>query len=339
MLLLLPQSILIAHWIREHILPIIGAGVAVVVIWNMTRLPQGIRTGLAYCAIGVATVAYLLPIYMIFVTSLKPPTQIFTAPPKLIPAHIYVRGEQPSSDTRFGVTLRNYDALIYKHQSNDSTKAVIGYKDFPTQIRNSLFVGIVSTLLAVALGTMSAYAFARFRVKGKGDLLFFVLSTRMLPAIAVVIPIFLMFKTIGLFNTLPGLIILYTVFNLSFSTYLLKGFFDDIPHEYDDAALLDGYSRLRTFWKISLPQALTGIAVTAVFCFITAWNEFAFAQVLSGVPSLTAPPSIIGLTGPGGLDYGQIAAGAMLFLIPVTLFTFLMRKHLLRGVTFGAIKK
>ncbi len=338
-LLLLPQAGLIAQWMGGHILPIVGAVVAVVLIWNTTRLPQGVRTGLAYCAIGVATVAYLLPIYMIFVTSLKPPTQIFTAPPKLIPSHAYVRGEQPSNDTSFGYTLRNYDALIYKHQNYDMTKPIIGYKDFPEQIGNSLFIGIVSTLLAVSLGTMSAYAFARFQIKGKGDLLFFVLSTRMLPAIAVVIPIFLMFKTIGLFNTRLGLIILYTVFNLSFSTYLLKGFFDDIPHEYDDAALLDGYSRLRTFWKISLPQALTGIAVTAVFCFITAWNEFAFAQVLSGVPSKTAPPSIIGLTGPGGLDYGQIAAGAMLFLLPVTLFTFLMRKHLLRGVTFGAIKK
>ena len=338
-LLLLPQIGIIAQWIGGHILPLIGAVAAVALIWNLTRLPQGIRTGLAYAAIGVATLAYLLPIYMIFVTSLKPPTQIFTAPPKLIPSHVYVRGEQPSTDTRFGLTLRNYDALIYKHQGNDITKPVIGYKDFPAQLENSLFIGIVSTLLAVGLGTMAAYAFARFRIKGKGDLLFFVLSTRMLPAIAVVIPIFLMFKTIGLFNTRMGLIVLYTVFNLSFSTYLLKGFFDDIPHEYDDAALLDGYSRLQTFWKISLPQALTGIAATAVFCFITAWNEFAFAQVLSGVPSLTAPPSIIGLTGPGGLDYGQIAAGAMLFLIPATLFTFLMRKHLLRGVTFGAIKK
>jgi multiple sugar transport system permease protein len=161
----------------------------------------------------------------------------------------------------------------------------------------------------------------------------------MLPAIAVVIPIYLMYRQLHLLNTSLGLIILYTVFNLSFSTYLLKGFFDDIPHEYDDAALLDGYSRLQAFWKISLPQALTGIAATAVFCFITAWNEFAFAQILSGTPPLTAPPSIIGRTGSGGTEWGQIAAGAMVFLVPIALFTFAMRKHLLRGVTFGAIKR
>ena len=337
--LLIPQAATIGGWLIGHVLLFFGIVIAGVAMWAIIRLPQGARTGLAYGAIGIATIAYLLPIYMILVTSLKPPSQIFTTPPKMIPTHVAVKGELPSEGLGFGLTMRNYDALIYKRVGNRPSGVVEGYKDFPLQLGNSLFIGVVSTFLAVALGTMAAYAFARFRIRGKGDLLFFVLSTRMLPAIAVVIPIFLMFKTVGLFNTRMGLIILYTVFNLSFSTYLLKGFFDDIPHEYDDAALLDGYSRLNTFWKISLPQALTGIATTAVFCFITAWNEFAFAQVLSGVPSITAPPNIIGLTGPGGLDYGQIAAGAMIFLVPVTLFTFLMRKHLLRGVTFGAIKK
>ena len=276
---------------------------------------------------------------LIVITSFKPQTQIFSSPPKLVPTHAYIKGEKPSQGYDFGFTMRNYDALLYKRVGNNPEGRIKGYNDFPLQVGNSLFIGGLSTFLAVALGTMAAYAFARFRVKGKGDLLFFILSTRMLPAIAVVIPIYLMFSALNLFNTRTGLVILYTVFNLSFSTYLLKGFFDDIPHEYDDAALLDGYSRLQTFWRISLPQALTGIAATAVFCFITAWNEFAFAQVLSGVPALTAPPSIIGRTGAGGTDWGQIAAGAVIFLVPAALFTFIMRKHLLRGVTFGAIKK
>jgi len=308
-------------------------------VWFLAQTPQTVRNLLAYAAIAVAAVIYLLPIYWIAATSLKPATQIFATPPKFFPTHQAALGEAPQPGYTFGVTLQNYDALIYKREGNRPDGKIEGYSDFPRQLGNSLFIGGLSTFLAVALGTMAAYAFARFRVKGKGDLLFFILSTRMMPAIVVVIPIFLMYRTLGLLDTHLGLIILYTVFNLSFSTYLLKGFFDDIPHEYDDAALLDGYSRFQAFRKISLPQALTGIAATAVFCFITAWNEFAFAQLLSVQQPLTAPPSIVARTGSGGTEWGQIAAGAVLFLIPAALFTFLMRKHLLRGVTFGAIKR
>lgn len=309
------------------------------VIWFIARLPQAARNLLAYIAIGIALVLYLLPIYWIAATSFKPATEIFAIPPKFVPARLAVTGEEPPKGYTFGVTARNYDALIYQREGNRPDGQVLGYSDFPRQLGNSLLIGGLSTFLAVAMGTMAAYAFARFRIKAKGDLLFFILSTRMMPAIVVVIPIFLMYRTLGLLDTHLGLIILYTVFNLSFSTYLLKGFFDDIPHEYDDAALLDGYSRFRAFYKISLPQALTGIAATAVFCFITAWNEFAFAQILAVRQPLTAPPSIVARTGAGGTEWGQIAAGAVLFLIPAAIFTFLMRKHLLRGVTFGAIKR
>ncbi len=329
----------IAGYLAGHIGLAIGLAVAIVFLWLAHKLPQKLRTGMAYIAIAIATVVYLLPIYWILVTSLKPATQIFSYPPKFFPTHMAKPGEEPSKDTTFGLTMQNYDGLIYHRKGNRPTAEIEGYSEFPKQLGNSLFIGGLSTLLAVALGTMAAYAFARFRIKGKGDLLFFILSTRMMPAIVVVVPIYLMYRSLGLLNSQLGLIILYTVVNLSFSTYLLKGFFDDIPHEYDDAALLDGYSRFQAFRKISLPQALTGIAATAVFCFIAAWNEFAFAQILSGVPPLTAPPSIIGHTGAGGTDWGQIAAGAVVFLIPAAVFTFIMRKHLLRGVTFGALKR
>jgi multiple sugar transport system permease protein len=329
----------LATWLGAYWFLFVGAAVLAAAAWGVTYLPTPVRNLLAYAVIGVVLVLYLLPIYWIGVTSITPTTQVSAIPPKLLPTHLGKPGEPSPPGITFGATLQNYDTLLYQREGNEPTGKIEGYSTFIGQLGNSLFVGILSTFLAVALGTMAAYAFARFRIKGKADLLFFILSTRMLPAIAVVIPIFLLFSTLHLLGTRTGLVILYTVFNLSFSTYLLKGFFDDIPHEYDDAALLDGYSRLRTFWKISLPQALTGIAATAVFCFITAWNEFAFAQVLSTTDPLTAPPSIVSRTGYGGTDWGQIAAGAMVFLIPVALFTFAMRKHLLRGVTFGAIKK
>jgi multiple sugar transport system permease protein len=329
----------LAALLGTHAVWLAGLAVFVLIVWGIAKLPAGARNLAAYAVIAAATALYLLPIYWIVATSLKPPTQIFASPPRFLPTHVAKPAEAPPRDYTFGVTFQNYDALLYKREGNEPTGKIEGLAEFPTQLGNSLFIGALSTFLAIALGTAAAYAFARFRVKGKGDLLFFVLSTRMMPAIVVVIPIFLMYRALGLLDSYLGLIILYTAFNLSFSTYLLKGFFDDIPHEYDDAALLDGYSRLQAFLKISLPQALTGIAATAVFCFITAWNEFAFAQLLSIKQPLTAPPSIVARTGAGGTDWGQIAAGAVVFLIPAAVFTFLMRKHLLRGVTFGAIKR
>ena len=209
------------------------------------------------------------------------------------------------------------------------------------QLLNSLIVGVGSTILAVGLGTFAAYAFSRFKIAGKEDLLFFILSTRMLPPVVVVIPIYLMYSAIGLRDTHAGLILLYTTFNVSFAVWLMKGFIDEIPKEYEDAALVDGYTRFQTFIKVVLPQSVTGIAATAVFCLITAWNEFAFALVLTevGGKAVTAPPSITSATGSGGVDWGKIAAATFVFLLPVAVFTFLMRKHLLRGVTFGAVKK
>jgi len=209
------------------------------------------------------------------------------------------------------------------------------------QLLNSIIIGFGSTILAVGLGTFSAYAFSRFEILGKEDLLFFILSTRMLPPVVVVIPVYLMYSKLGLRDTHLCLILLYTTFNLSFAVWLMKGFIDEIPKEYEDAALVDGYTRFQSFFKVVFPQSVTGIAATAVFCLITAWNEFAFALVLTevGGKAVTAPPSITSATGSGGVDWGMIAAKTFIFLLPVAVFTFLMRKHLLRGVTFGAVKR
>ncbi len=216
-----------------------------------------------------------------------------------------------------------------------------GGSNFFYQLLNSITVGGGSTILAVGLGTIAAYAFSRFDIAGKEDLLFFILSTRMLPPVVVVIPIYLMYISLKLIDTHFGLILLYTTFNVSFAVWLMKGFIDEIPREYEDAALVDGYTRFQTFLKVVLPQSVTGIAATAVFCLITAWNEFAFALVLTetGGRAVTAPPSITSATGSGLTDWGKIAASTFIFLLPVAIFTFLMRSHLLRGVTFGAVKK
>lgn len=274
----------------------------------------------ALIAIAVALLVYLLPIYWILATSLKGWTDIFKIPPKFIPLN-------SDHGLTFAPTLENYQKLFAEGSL------------YPKRLLNSIIVGFVSTILAVGLGTVSAYAFSRFKIKGKNDMLFFILSTRMLPPVVVVIPLFLMYRALHLIDTHLGLILLYTTFNLSFAVWLMKGFIDEIPKEYEDAALVDGYTRFKAFVKVVLPQSATGIAATSVFCLISAWNEFAFALIMTSDKASTAPPSIPNVLGTKGVDWGQIAAGTFLFLLPVAIFTFLMRKHLLRGVTFGAIKK
>ncbi len=218
-------------------------------------------------------------------------------------------------------------------------KGNIESSGYVSRFFNSIIIAVSSTFLAVALGTITAYGFSRFKMPGEDDWLFFILSTRMLPPVVVAIPMFLMYRAVGLVDTHIGLIILYTAFNLSFSVWLMKGFIDEIPKEYEEAALVDGYTRMEAFFKIVLPQAVTGIAATAVFCFITAWNEYAFALMMTNKVAQTAPPYIPSQLGSGLTDWTVIAAGSLLFLIPVALFTFFLRDHLLRGVTFGAIRR
>ena len=216
---------------------------------------------------------------------------------------------------------------------------ITGPSRFKGRYINSVIIGFGSTFLAVFLGTLTAYAFSRFRVPLQDDLLFFILSTRMMPPIAIAIPIFLMFRNLGLSDTHLGMILLYTAVNMSLSVWLLKGFMDEIPREYEEAAMVDGYTRLQAFFKVVLPQATTGIAATAIFCLIFAWNEYAFALLLTSGEAQTAPPFIPIIIGEGGLDWPAVAAGTTLFLLPVLVFTVMLRSHLLRGITFGAVRK
>lgn len=287
----------------------------------------------------------LIPVLWMAMTAFKSRPDATASPPKVF--------FQPSWDGFIGLfTNRTQlsaaalakqkertDLNYWERQALERGMRILGPSKFVGQLRNSLIIAVTSTFLAVTLGLLSAYAFSRYNVPGKGDWLFFILSTRMLPPVVVTIPIFLMYRAVGLYDTHIGLILLYTVFNLSFSVWLLKGFIDEIPVEYEEAALVDGYSRLQAFRKIVLPQSVTGIAATAVFCLIFAWNEYAFALMLTSEKARTAPPAIPANLGVGGIEWNAIAAGSLLFLIPVVIVTFLLRRYLLRGVTFGAIRQ
>jgi multiple sugar transport system permease protein len=213
-------------------------------------------------------------------------------------------------------------------------------RDFYHYLGNSVIITVLSTAAAVCLGTLCAYGFSRFRLPGTKDWLFFILSTRFLPPLAVVVPVLVMYRSFALENTHIGLIFLYTSFNLSLSVWLMKGFIDEIPRAFEEAALVDGYSRLAAFVRVIVPQAATGMAVTAVFCLISSWNEFGFAMTLNNYEAKTVPVYFAGLQGNiDGVPWPQIAAGMMIFVAPIIVFTVLARKHLLRGVTFGTIKQ
>jgi len=288
-------------------------------------------------------VVTLLPLLWIIATGFKSPSDAIAYPPKLVfepTLEGYVNlfttrtRATPEMLEQVGPPATWYDAIVRKYDM-----VIAGPSRYGERFLNSLIIGFGSTFLAILLGTMAAYAFSRFKVPLKDDLMFFILSTRMMPPIAVAIPIFLMYRQLGLSDTHLGMILLYTAVNLSLSVWLLKGFIDEIPVEYEEAALIDGYTRFQAFRKVVLPQAATGIASTAIFCLIFAWNEYAFAVLLTSGNAQTAPPFIPTIIGSGGQDWPAVAAGATLFLVPVMVFTILLRKHLLRGITFGAVRK
>lgn len=310
---------------------------------------QKIFNRIAIAAVLVITIIFLSPLYWIGSTAFKPRALATTVPPTVLfqPEitpfiKLFTKRVQLTKpvDPAVYAAAPWYEQRIYDGGERMLKVAnKIQLSQYPNRFLNSLIVGIISTFIAVALGTITAYGFSRFRIAGESDLLFFILSTRMLPPVVVAIPMYLMYREVGLNDTHIGLIILYTAFNLSFSVWLMKGFMDEIPREYEEAALVDGYTRLQAFFKIVLPEAATGIAATAVFCFITAWNEYAFALMMTNRRAQTAPPFIPSQIGSGLTDWTVIAAGTFLFLLPVAIFTFALRKHLLRGVTFGAIRK
>jgi multiple sugar transport system permease protein len=304
----------------------------------------------AVVAVFIAMFITLVPIYWIASTAFKPRILATTVPPTVFfqpEVSPFVKLSVKRSQLRSAVSDEVYDAAPWWEQMVldggekvvRSGKGVVKQSGYFNRFKNSLIVALISTFLAVSMGTITAYGFSRFRVPGEDDWLFFILSTRMLPPVVVAIPMFLMYRVVGLNDTHLGLIILYTAFNLSFSVWLMKGFIDEIPREYEEAALVDGYTRMQAFFKIVLPEAMTGIAATAVFCFLTAWNEYAFALIMTNRKAQTAPPFIPSQIGSGLPDWTVIAAGTLIFLIPVALFTFFLRNHLLRGMSFGAIRK
>ena len=284
---------------------------------------------LRWTVVGVYLTVATLPLLWMAVSSVKLREDAISQSPRVLPLPV---AETEPGSLAFPATLEAYGKL---------NEVFVGAEQsFWEHLGHSVVIGLLSTLTSVLLGTACAYGFSRFRIPGSKDWLFFILSTRFMPPLAVVVPVLLMYRRLDLQGTHVGLILLYTAFNLSLAVWLMKGFIDEIPKSFEEAALIDGYTRLAAFWRIIVPQASTGMAVTAVFCLISAWNEYGFAMTLNNSGATTVPAYFAGLQGNiEGMPWPQIAAGALIFVIPITFFTVLVRRHLLRGITFGTIKQ
>jgi len=269
----------------------------------------------------VVSLIYFFPVLWIIMTAFKTHNDALAIPPKFF----------------FTPTLENFSNVFSRAYQRGGEPVDTHFDLF---FFNSIFIAGTSVILALILGTMAAYGFSRWPLKGNATYLFIILTTRMLPPIIVIIPIFLMFRVAGLSGSYIGIILLYGAFNLPFTIWMMKSFFDEIPLEVEDAARMDGSSEWKVFFRICLPQVKAGIAATAVFGLILTWNEFLFSLLLTGFETRTVPVAMAQTIGGDiGVRWGLLAAIETLFLIPVVIVTFLLQNQLLRGVTFGTIKR
>lgn len=284
---------------------------------------------------AIISLIYFLPVLLIIVTSFKLQTEALAVPPKFFPTSFF--GLIPDQFV-FSPTLENFTSVFSRAYVAGGAAESTGFDRF---FFNSIFIASTSVLLALVIGTLAAYGFSRYPLRGNDTYLFIILTTRMLPAIVVIIPVILMFRVTGLAGSYPGIIFLYTAFNLPFTIWMMKSFFDELSPDVEDAARIDGSSDVKVFLKICLPQVLAGLAATFVFGLILTWNEFLFALLLTGVDTRTVPVAMNQAVAGGGIGvlWGLLAAIETLFLIPVFLVTFFLQNHLLRGVTFGTVKR
>jgi multiple sugar transport system permease protein len=216
---------------------------------------------------------------------------------------------------------------------------VLKHSDFPKFFMNSVIVSGATALIVTVLASFAGYALSRFRFRGKYWIVVLMLLTQMFPLVMLVAPIFKMLSPLGLTNSLGGLIIVYVAFNVPFATFLMQSFFDGIPKDLEEAAMIDGATRFRAFRQIILPLTLPGIAATLGFVFTAAWSELLFALMLiSGADSSTFPVGLLSFVSKFSVDFGQMMAAGVLALIPACLFFLLIQRYLVQGLTAGAVK-
>jgi multiple sugar transport system permease protein len=276
----------------------------------MSSEEKGRRRGraLSFGVSAALLVATLFPVLWLMQISLKTDVEAMRMPPAIF----------------FVPTLDNYAAIFQGR--------------FARSFLNSLVVSLSTTLVGMLLGVPAAYALSRASFGRSQGLALWVLATRMAPPIAFAIPFFLAYRWLGLIDTLSGLLIIYLTFNLSLVMWMMRTFFDGIPRSLEEAAAIDGAGPLQVFYRITLPLSGPGLATTAIFCFVFAWNDFFYALVLTRSRALMAPVAIVNFMNYEGWEWGKIGAAATMIMLPVVLFALAVRRYLIRGLTAGALK-
>jgi len=259
----------------------------------------------------IVTCVYAFPSVWLILTSFKSRIDIFSIPPKFI----------------FKPSLENY---LYTFQRGHFFQTLL----------NSAFISFASVLLAMVLTIFAAYAVSRMPFKGSNFVMFLILSFRMMPAAVVVIPMFLLYRMLKLVNTYQGMILLYTAFSIPFSMWMIKSFIDEVPRHLDDAALSDGASVPRTIFSVVLPQLGPALVSVLLFNLIFVWNEFLFAYILTGIETRTIPAQIaVGIYTDKGVDWEYVTSLSTVFVSPILVIIFWLQKYLIRGLTFGTVKR
>jgi multiple sugar transport system permease protein len=259
--------------------------------------------------LGVILLWTVVPLAWMVLSSLKPSADLTASSPTL----------------SFSPTLEHYDALFS------------GGNNIGPYIQNSLLAAGISTLIAVSLGCLAGYGLARTRFRGKEHVAFWIISQRMAPIAAVILPLFIIFRFTGLLGSTWGLIVAYLTFNLPFAIWIMNAFFSELSPSLEEAALMDGASRWSAFRDIALPLVLPGIATTAILCLVFSWNDYAFAVTFSGPDSQTLPIAASQLVTQTAIDWGQLTAIGTIVVAPMIVVGLIVRKWLVTGLTLGAV--
>jgi multiple sugar transport system permease protein len=276
---------------------------------NRPRIIKRLNQALVYALVILAVFLSLAPLIYLALTSFKEPELAFAIPPVW----------------KFTPTLINYEEVLFS-------------TDFTKYFMNSVVTALSTTAIALILGTLAAYGFSRFRFRGHFWLRMSSLIPQMLPPIAIVVPLYVLFSRLDWIDTRQSLIISYLTFTIPLSTWMMVGFFDDVPVELEEAAMIDGCSRFGALVRVSMPLAIPGVAATAILAFLYCWNEFLYAVILTGRNARTLPVIITSFMTNKSVLWGRIAASGTLVLIPVLIFALLAQRYLVRGLARGAVK-
>lgn len=291
------------------------------------RRPMNWGNVAAYVILSIWMVFTLFPVVWLLLSSVKEPSQVFAMPPQWI----------------FVPTLHNYEVALgltipTELETVTETQAGTGLSPFPKFLLNTVVVAVGTTVLALGLGSAAAYALTRFFPRQRTGLLVGIMITRLVPPIVLIIPIYVIWRNLDLLDTHIGLILAYLTFALPFVIWMMRGFLLDIPVELEEAAMIDGASRFQALIRVVLPLAAPGLAATAIFVILLAWNDFFYALILTSGNARTVTPYIGGFITDKAVLWGRLYASSAIIMLPVLMFGLAVQKQLARGLTGGAVK-